>query len=128
MGGLLLHSAFRAPRSALPSLSFELDDLQLLPGEAISGTVRDAGGPRAGVRVQVVEELPASELASLPFPGGPPLAEYGLDHALTTSDGGFQLTDLPAGELRLRLLGADGAELKELTVETGKDPLEIVLD
>ena len=103
--------------------------LQLQPGHMIRGTVVGAGGePRAGIRVQVIEAAPVSEAASLDFPGTPPLAEFGLDQAQTAGDGSFSLTDLPAGELRLQLLDAGGAVLEELTVETGKDPLEIRLD
>lgn len=101
----------------------------LRPGLVVSGRVVGPDGEGiAGARIQIVEELPSSEFASLPFPGGPLRAEFGIDQALTASDGRFVLTDLPPGELRLRVFGPDGVERPEVVTEPGTDELEIRID
>ncbi|RMH03109.1 MAG: carboxypeptidase regulatory-like domain-containing protein [Planctomycetota bacterium] len=102
--------------------------LQLLPGLGLEGRILTAGGePAAGLRVEIVEETPTDPAATLPFPGDPPLAEFGLDHALSSAEGRFVFADLPEGPLSLRVLDPDGRVLAEAKVQPGGEPVEIVL-
>lgn len=103
--------------------------VRLAPGASLAGAVVGPGGEgRAGLRVQVVEDPPADAAASLPFPGAPPLASFGLDQAITAASGSFLLADLPARPLRLRVLAEDGTVLREFDATPGGAELRLVLE